>query len=503
MTASEWPIDVERFRSIVARRLGLHFDDGKLAFLADLLRRRAESKGEREAAYLGRLESDDGVGSELYAVAQDLTVTETYFFRHREQFQALSEIALPERMRAQSASRKLHILSAGCASGEEAYSLAILLRDRAPDSSWELSVRGVDINAAMLDRARSARYSSWSLRGTPEHFGKTWFKAHGRELVLSETVRSAVTFETRNLAGDNPDLWRPQSYDIVFCRNVLMYFEPEVAQAVVARIARALVPGGYLFLGYAETLRGLSQEFHLRHTNGAFYYQGRGGAEPQISSYAPAKTARAGATLVGADSWVDTIRRAADRIRTLSEEVAPPSITPPAEPPSELGWDLAPAIELLREERFAEALIFVRALPAASTHDPDVLLLRAVLLVHGGELARAEQACAELLVVDELNAGAHYLLALCHEGTGDRERARDHDQIAVYLDPSFAMAHLHLGLLARHTGDAQGAHRELAQALSSLQREDSSRLMLFGGGFGRAALVALCRAELTAALGAS
>jgi chemotaxis protein methyltransferase CheR len=101
-----------------------------------------------------------------------------------------------------------------------------------------------------------------------------------------------------------------------------------------------------------------------------------------------------------------------------------------------------------------------------------------------------------LLLIDELNAGAHYVLALCREHSGNRERACEHDRVAAYLDPAFAMPRLHLGLLARRAGDRDGARRELAQASILLKREDASRLLLFGGGFNREALFVLCETAL-------
>ena len=159
-------------------------------------------------------------------------------------------------------------------------------------------------------------------------------------------------------------------------------------------------------------------------------------------------------------------------------------------------WDLERALELLRGERFTEALETLQRLPPESARDPDVLLLTAALHTHRGRLTEAEEACKRLLEVDELSAGAHYLLALCREGARDKTSSVYHDQTAIYLDPSFAMPHLHLGLLARRAGDRATAQRELGQALLLLQREDSSRLLLFGGGFGRETLVALCRTEL-------
>jgi chemotaxis protein methyltransferase CheR len=149
---------------------------------------------------------------------------------------------------------------------------------------------------------------------------------------------------------------------------------------------------------------------------------------------------------------------------------------------------------LLRAERFADALA---SLPDASC-DPEQLLLRAVLLAHSGRVAEAEAASQQLLVLDERSAGAHYVLAQCRESAGDRQSAIEHDQTAAFLDPAFAMPRLHLGLLARRQGRREIARRELAQALLLLEREDSSRLLLFGGGFHREALLALCRSELAA-----
>src|SRR5207253_8620732 len=138
------------------------------------------------------------------------------------------------------------------------------------------------------------------------------------------------------------------------------------------------------------------------------------------------------------------------------------------------------AFELLHNERFSDALDFIQGLPSDSATDPDVLLLEAMLLTHSGKLPLAEKTCLRLLAIDELNAGAHYVLALCRESSGDRDGAVEHNRVAVYLDPAFAMPRLHLGLLARRVGDREAARRELGQAQILLRREDASRLLLFG-----------------------
>ncbi len=512
-------VDVERFREIIAAQLGLQFDDGKLSFLTDVLNRRLAASQRTTAHYLAELAG--APRRELDALVHELTVPETYFFRHLDQLRAFAEAVVPARVAARGAQRTLRVLSAGCASGEEPYTLAIILRGLISDPRWHVSIRAVDMNRNALDRAESARFTSWSLRETPPELRTRWFRAAGRDVLLDDSVRAQVQFEQRNLSEDDGDLWPSGVYDVVFCRNVTMYMTRPAAAAVVGRIARSLVPGGYLFMGHAETLRGMTEDFHLCHSHNAFYYQVRG---PNEALRAPRATPTSGYVSVpcpppdpaeAPDSWFESIGRAADRIRLLVEGPPgppPPSAAPiprsappvsPIIPPALAGRavDLHTPFELLRQERFGEALALVRDLPSDAAADPDVRMLEAVLLAHSGRLGEAEEACLGLLSSDQRNAGAHYVLALCCAGSGDGRRAAGHAQQAAQIDPGFAMPRLQLGLLARRAGEQAQARRELSHALTLLHREDPSRLLFFGGGFNRDALVSLCRAELVAAGG--
>lgn len=512
MTATPAREEVERFRTAVTERLGLQFDDGKLDYLADVLRQCvAKSRADGIASYLVRLA--DGVKSEeVRALAQELTVPETYFFRNPDHFRAVAEVVLPDRGRA-NAGRPLRILSAGCASGEEAYSLAIVVHEHLIDPArGAAEIVAVDINPAVIAKARRAHYSAWSFRETSAELRARYFERNGLDFVLDPRVRSMVAFEERNLIEDDAAFWRPETFDVVFCRNVIMYFSPEVMRNVIARVARALVPGGFLFLGHAETLRGISQDFHLRHTHETFYYQRR--ETPEIRSLPTPRNVPVPAGWLGepaaelpelGDSWVDAIQRAGERIATLARSTGrrPAAASAPPSPAAAARWDLGVPVELLRRERFADAMTTLGALPPESKEDPDVQLLRAVLLTNAGDLGAARDVCEQLLERDGLNAGAHYLMALCLEHAGDLEAAVEHDRVAVYLDAAFAMPHLHLGLAARRAGHVEVARRALGQALTLLTREDSSRVLLFGGGFSREALVELCRAELHGCTSAS
>lgn len=489
--------ELERFRSAIGEQIGLHFEDAKLAFLEEVLQRRTIRLACSKANYISRLE-DEPPSGELAALAQELTVGETYFFRHNDQFVAFAEVALPERQRARAAVRTLRLLSAGCASGEEAYSLAIVAQQTIADPSWNVLIRAIDLNPTVLQKAVQGRYSAWALREAPPDIKERWFRSDRRELVLDDRVRGAVQFEQGNIASDDPMLWQPATYDVVFCRNVLMYFSPEQMRGAIARLATSLAPGGYLFLGHAETLRGISDDFHLCHTHDAFYYQRKDRLQPiqsrqdhfEIASSAKPKPYVAPAP--AATAWIGAIQQASERVAML---VSANSKNP--EPHGSNGWQLAPALDLLRRERFSEALDYVCNAPPNADANLDVLLVKAVLLVQDGQLAAAEDACERLLLIDGLSAGAYYVLALCREHAGDRERAMEHDRFAAHLDPAFAMPRLHCGLLARAAGDRDSARRELAQALLLLKREDVSRLLLFGGGFSRAALIALCQSAIT------
>lgn len=487
--------ELDWFRNVIEARLGLRYDNGRMDVLADALRQRLDGKG-RPERYLQALASGIQL-EELRALAALLTVTETYFFRSPEHFRVLAEVAIPQRLRALNSSRRLRILSAGCSSGDEPYSAAIVLRERFADLA-DATIVGIDLNPAMLEQAHAARYGPWSLRQMSADLLERYFSKDGQKFALHSRIRSMVNFAERNVGVEDGVGWDFEPFDVIFCRNTIMYLGPEAARLTVARLTRALVPEGFLFLSHAETLRGLSRDFHLRHTHDTFYYQKReGSATAEAAPGIPAAHAAEGIDL----SWVDAVRRASDQIENLTKGSSGGSMirtaakrpeTRPALSPARLGS----AFELLQQERYREALEAVRVLPPEFDHDGDALLLRAVLLTNCGDVPAAQEVCQQLLSSDDLNASAQYVTALCREHAGDCNGAKEHDRAAVYLDPTFAMPHLHLGLLAKRSGDLVTARHEIEQATSLLEREDASRILLLGGGFSRQALLEFSRAEL-------
>jgi len=512
-------------RDFVHERFGLYFDESQRGSLRSRLAPRL--------ALLGLLSFEDYYrhlrfaperSEEQQRMVSHLTNNETYFFREQPQLEVFSTRVLRaiKEQKARTGEKRLHVLSAGCSTGEEPLTLGMILFDSGQFFwGWDVRVTGLDVDGAALEKARRGAYHQNSLRAVTPPLLERHFVKDGSGLRVKEASRKAVSFRAGNLLD-------PASYaglaplDVVFCRNVLIYFSDAAVQRAVSLFHEALAPGGYLFLGHAETLRGLSQDFHLRQAFGSFFYQRREEGEPLETAWTAgaAEASSVPRTLEMAlapdpgTSWIDAIQRASERIAALvgaHVEAGKPAATaraaapvaPTTEPAPTRAAGLDPALALFRDGRFAEALDRLHSLPPPAAADPDALLLRAAILVNRGEVDEARQACAAVLAADEFNAGAHYLLALCREHAGDRDGAASHDRTAVYLDPDFAMPHLHLGLLSRRAGDVEAGRRELREALDRLAREDAARILLFGGGFGREALMRLCCDGLRACGGPS
>jgi chemotaxis protein methyltransferase CheR len=480
-----------QFRTLLTDRLGWRLDNDR-GELARLLTARGGS-GDTARAYVEALATSPPDSPELQTIAETLAVSETYFFRNPEQFAALADVVLPaalERVRG-----SLRILSAGAASGEEAYSVAMtLLQHRKHHRLPRVEIVGVDVSRRAIERARRGEYSPWALRALPPPLLSEFFVRSDRHFRIRPDVASMVRFEEGNLLS----LARlaPGPWDIVFFRNTFMYFTADIARQVFAQVAAAMPPESFLFLGHAETLRGVSDAFALRHSHGTFYYQRQpAGAEAMAAdSTRPITPHRAppDSGVPGDTAWFDDIQRASARIASLVDGRPDPApndrrtLVPAPQPAP-----LQAALALLAQERHDAAL-------AALGHgtDPERRLLRAVLLVNMGRPGDARIEADALLTAPGMQASAHYILALSAERSGDDAQAFRHDEMAIHFDDTFAMPHLHLALVARRRGNRAGARQHALRARVLFAAEDDLRILIFGGGFGRQGLLQLCDAQI-------
>jgi chemotaxis protein methyltransferase CheR len=267
-------------RKLIYAKSGIHLGDEKVYFLKRRVEKRMEELGiEDPEEYLSYLRFFDRQGRELQELIEEVTVNETYFFREFPQLQAFAEHCLPdvlERKKKSLLSTRLRLLSAGCSTGEEAYTLAIILREMVEGvDSLLAKIVAVDIDRKALDKALLGIYDTRSVRDVPRVYLERYFDKLGNGTYrVKNTLRDLVTFKQVNLADRDEILSLGiASFDFIFCRNVLIYFSDEVRRRVVENFYLMLQPGGYIFLGHSESLSRISTAFALRRMGGYLVYQ--------------------------------------------------------------------------------------------------------------------------------------------------------------------------------------------------------------------------------------
>jgi chemotaxis protein methyltransferase CheR len=263
-------LSVEQFQSLsqqIYQKLGLHFDEKKIYFLKTRVAKRMAVLGIADAReYLFKLNYADPQGLEMQALANLVTTNETYMFREYDQLQAFANFCLPEVLSAKQArgERSLRIWSAGCSSGEEPYTLAMIVQDVFPQAlSWDCGIVATDIDENMLERVAAARYGARSVGDVPDEYRRKYLIEDGDEWVVRRRTADLVQPRHLNL-HDRMAMRSMRGFDFVFCRNVLIYFDDASRKAVVDHFYSALNPGGYVFLGHSESIGRVTTAFKLK-----------------------------------------------------------------------------------------------------------------------------------------------------------------------------------------------------------------------------------------------
>jgi chemotaxis protein methyltransferase CheR len=276
-----------RFRDLLRERCGLDYPERKRADLAHGLRLVLESSRHADLEALYADAAAGGPGWEI--LLAQLTNGETYFFRNKPQFDALREHILPELIQRRQPMRHLRIWSAGCATGEEPYSVAMTLADLLPeDELWQVSILATDINPQFLARARDGLYGSWSFRETPDAIRERFFTPEQNRWRLHPRIRQMVTFARLNLAQPCFPAILNGTYaqDLILCRNVTIYFDEANTHQLIDRFHSTLLPGGWLLVGHAEPQASANQQLELHNFPHTVVYRKRLDA-PVFSRMAP------------------------------------------------------------------------------------------------------------------------------------------------------------------------------------------------------------------------
>jgi len=383
------------------------------------VRRALRRSGASDAGeYRELLETDARILDDLIG---ELTVGETYFFRDAHHFDFVGTEILPAvRERRSDGGPGLRAWSAGCASGEEIYSLAILLEEEDMLSSARLVA--TDLSSAALELARTASYRSWSLRGAGAERAGRYMAPAGKLFELAPRIRDSVRFGVLNLATDlypSPALGL-HDLDVVLCRNVLIYLDEPTIRSVAERLHDCLAEGGYLITGPSDPPLGQHAPFDLVTREGSVYYRRIPAAEAATRPFPEvgARRKRRRGTPPG------TPRR------------APTPVPPPAVPRAEDGRTPPPADALLDRVR------------ALANLDP----------------ARAAEEADEALRLHPLVAPLHHLRAMILVALGRDVEAERALRNVLYLDADLAVPHFVLGSVLRRRGDLEGARRAFGAA---------------------------------------
>lgn len=440
----------------VAARIGLHFPQARWRDLEGGIAAAARDFGLPDAESCARwLLSTPLERSHIEILASHLTVGETYFFREQRSLEVLEEQILPELFRSRrDDERHLRIWSAACCTGEEPYSIAMLLDRMIPDpGTCPVTMLATDINPRFLRKAAEGVYGEWSFRGTPGWMRERYFrKRRDGRFELLPHIRSRVTFSYLNLADDvYPSLLNnTNAMDVIFCRNVLMYFTAERAKEVVRNLYRSLVDGGWLIVSPAETSSVLFSPFSAVRFPGVVVYRKIAGAAPQV--------------VMG--NQVPAFFPVADTMNPL----APVYGSGPVVQDPGLGDETPPEPGVPQISEDGKT-------PAHGTDDGHALSSAARSCANEGRLAEAIEWCGKAIAADKLNPAHYYLLGTIQQEQGQAEAARRSLMRALYLDPGFVLAHFALGNGELSWGRTREAKRHFTNTLAMLQRHPRGELL--------------------------
>jgi chemotaxis protein methyltransferase CheR len=464
-----------RVSAYVAERMGLHFPKERWNDLERGLRQAAPELGFKDGESCARsLLLSPMTKPQIEILASYLTVGETYFFRDKKNFDILENRILPALIqKKRDSGRQLRIWSAGCATGEEAYSVAILLRRLIHDiKTWNITILATDINPLFLGKAANGVYGEWSFRDVPAWVKERYFQSRGQgKFAILPDIKKSVTFAYHNLAEDPyPSLLNnTNAMDIILCRNVLMYFSRDHQQNVVRRLCNSLVEGGLLFGSPTEISAADCAPFLQQHFPEATLYQKDSYAKASLDYPAPMKLPVPVPELRPPVSFAPPAFPGSEKPPV---EAALSALTKATEPEKKTAQQSDPyqdALTFYQRSQYQEAEEKISILLSGGHETAPALALLARIRANLGRLAEARDLCAKAIGADKLNPGYHYLLATILQELAITEESMSSFKRAIYLDPNFVLAHFALGTFALQQGKTKESDKHLENARRALR----------------------------------
>ena len=470
-SASAGLLAPEQFTSLrdrLADYSGVYLDLARLRLLEHGLAQRLHATGDDFAAYERRIQGPGG-RDELRLLAELVLNHETIFFRNGPHLRALREVLLPDIHRRKPAGAPIRIWSAGCATGEEPYSLAItVLETLGQPLARPVEIWATDLSEPALLKARAGFYRGRALQNLPGDLLARYFMPKDDGYLASDALRALVRFESLNLLDPFPRY--ASSIDIIFCQNVTIYFQLKTCQELIARFYGCLPPGGLLFLGFSETLWNIFDRFHSREVAGAYVYY-----KEALESSAP--------SVAAASRQHMATPRSEQRQRALDPARSDPSTNGVSRDHKQVFHDhaglasgrghsdqaaLASGRELLVQGKTDEALRALRGVSPQSACAPQALTLTARAHADRGDLDLAAAEVQRAIEIDTLNEEAQLLLGVIFGRQGQWPLAIQQLERARYLSVDSALVSFYLAEAYRQDGRIDKAAREYRNTLRKL-----------------------------------
>jgi chemotaxis protein methyltransferase CheR len=459
------------FVQLIKARLGIVMQQHQLKDLERVIAQACDKFNCTPHEYYTTLTNATEQSEQLSHLVTGVTVGETYFFRDKKQMEFLQFNLLPEMISKKRQQRdfSFRIWSAGCSSGEEIYTLAIMLDGILPDiKNWNISLLGTDINTAALQKAMRGRYSEWSMRNVNEAFKSSFFNKENNEYELIAKIREMVTYEYLNLNEDRyPSIFNgTNAQDIIICRNVMIYFDNDIINVMMKKLGQSLLPEGYLILGASDPVAFKNSGLFYHHEKGLVFSREKAPEvkpKPQVKQTPEIKPYRA------PKPEIKKVTVNEERITQLLNDAA---------------WEEAlKLIEFYELQQLTKTVFLLNA--------------KANALANLGKLPQALRLLTESQAMDSTNKHSYFLHALALIELNQLQQAESNLRRVLFLDREFVPAHYQLGLLLLSNKKIEEGLKSLTNALTIAMSKAPNDIVAASSGLTYGRLTEILKQEIT------
>jgi len=485
------PDDFGLFQKLLLEASGLRFDEGRNQVLHHALWQRLQHRGyDSYREYYNLLKFHPEGRLEIRELFDLVTIGETYFFRNKAQFDVLMRFVLPEiiQRKVDSGDKCIRAWSAGCSRGDETYSIAMAMMEVFPSfEEWRISVLGTDINRTGLACSEEAVYGEKDIGHLPKEYLEKYFKSQGSAYHLRDDVKELVRFEYHNLARDPCLHETMQNVDIIFCRNVIIYFDSQTTERVLENFYNCLAQDGYLFLGHTETLWQITNRFERVEFPQTFIYKKRLG---------PIQEDATKPFMAVPEIKIENLTLSPTPIRTFGAR----GLTSIEETGTEQKPEPFEQVEdsTLRVDKPPDAALLSSPDTKAAQDKNHILtrLAKATILANEAKYKEAADILGKIVEADNLSVEAYYLLGVLSYKSGDIREAEAQFRKVIYVTPDSILAYFNLGNMYLYQRKLKEAAREFRNAIRLLEKRPKDEQVRFCEDFTVEFLLRACRNTL-------